>query len=72
MLNLGGCLKTMSEKLDKEAVNEFYNGNTLKGIGKSVLSGVIDGVTNGLIINGVVLTACGIITIINNSKDKTE
>lgn len=38
MLNLGGCLNTMSEKLNKEAVNEFYNGNTLKGIGKSVLS----------------------------------
>lgn len=72
MLNLGGCLNTMSKKLYKEAVNEFYNEHTLKSIGKSFLSGVIDGVTNGLIINGVMLTACGIITIINNSKDKTE
>jgi hypothetical protein len=72
MLNLGGCLNTMSEKLNKESVDEFYNGHTLKGIGKSVLSGVIDGVTNGLIINGVMLTACGIITIINSSKDETE
>lgn len=72
MLNLGGCLNKMSEKLDKEADKEFYNGHTLKGIGKSFLSGAIDGVTNGLIINGVMLTACGIIIIINSSKDKTE
>ena len=72
MLNLGGCLNTMSEKLNKESADEFYNGHTLKGIGKVALSGVIDGITNGLIINGVMLTACGIITIINSNKDKTE
>lgn len=72
MLNLGGWLNEKSEELYDDAEYDMTNGHPIKGVGKAFLSGSIDGITNGLIVNGILLTACGIITIIGNRKSENE
>lgn len=72
MLNLGGWLSKLSEDLRDDAEYDIDNGHPIKGAAKVFLSGNIDGITNGLIVNGILLTACGIITIIGNRKSENE
>lgn len=68
MLNLGGWLNEKAEYLYDDAEYDMNNGHVIKGAGKAFLSGSINGITNGLIVNGILLTVCGIITIIGNKK----
>ena len=70
MLNLGGWLNEKAEDLYDDAEYDMTNGHPIKGAAKAFLSGNINGVTNGLIVNGILLTAFGIITIIANKKSE--
>lgn len=72
MLNLGGWLSEKSESLYDDANYDINDGHVIKGVGKAFLSGTIDGITNGLIVNGILLTACGVIAVIGNGNKKTK
>lgn len=72
MLNLGGWLNEKSEDLEYNAERDMENGHVIKGVGKAFLSGAVDGITNGLIVNGLLLTTVMIVGLIENSKTDNE
>nr|DAH20427.1 MAG TPA: hypothetical protein [Bacteriophage sp.] len=72
MMNLGGWLNKMSEDLYNEAERDMYNGNRIRGVGKAFLSGTINGVTNGLIVNGIILTVLGAFATFGNKESEEK
>lgn len=72
MRNLGGWLNEMSEDLYNEAEHDIHKGNRIRGVGKAFLSGIIDGVTNGLIVNGIILTVLGAFATFGNKESEEK
>lgn len=60
----------VSDDLEHSADKDLENGKTLKGFVKAIGSGAIKGVCDGLLVNGIILTAIGVVAIVNGQKSK--